>query len=73
MKFLSVTQPQLDAMNTALPAHVRVDGIDLIGGGIGLNTDLLTDCGPGQTYAAIGDTLRTLPFIDGELLQPTDI
>ena len=73
MKFLSTTQPQVDAMNETLPDHFQLGTVQLAGGSIGLGVDLLTDCGPGQTYAAIGDTLHALPIIDGEPIQPTDV
>jgi hypothetical protein len=58
--WFACTQAQVDTMNAALPASVRVSPVSHLGQ-LYLNIDLATDCmQAGDTYAAARPVLRTL-------------
>jgi hypothetical protein len=58
--WFACTQAQVDTMNAALPAKVRVQPARYLGV-LYLNIDLATDClNAGDTYAAARPVLRTL-------------
>jgi hypothetical protein len=54
------TQAQLDTMNAALPANVRINAVDYLGV-LYINIDLATDCMQlTDTYGAARSVIRTL-------------
>lgn len=58
--WFACTQADVDAMNAALPASVRIGAVSYLGQ-LYINVDLATDCmQAGDTYAAARPVLRTL-------------
>lgn len=67
MPYLLVTPDQyaeIRAINGRTPDHIRLTPIALADGRLVLNDDLLTDCGPGGTWAEYAEALASLTAVD---------
>lgn len=64
--WLRVTEPQVTGANALLPANVRVSARTGLDGLLYVSADLLTDCGPGETYAQFETALKLRTLVRKE-------
>lgn len=64
--WLRVTAPQVTGANALLPAKVRVSARTGLDGLLYVSADLLTDCGPGETYAQFEVALKQRTLVRKE-------
>lgn len=61
--FLVASPAKIKAWNEALTKSIRVGGTVTKRRQTVLSADLLSDCGPGQTYEAIGEELKACKLV----------